>query len=105
MLAPAPDRTLHHLNRAIFEVAEPGSAVRVENPFATFTKGEVCAVARDADLRQQALEASMSCGTPPARRPAGPALAHYGLCFSCLVRRAGLLHAFGDDRTPYAADP
>ncbi|ATL85508.1 ExsB family transcriptional regulator [Streptomyces malaysiensis subsp. malaysiensis] len=47
----------------------------------------------------------MSCGTPPARRPAGPALAHYGLCFSCLVRRAGLLHAFGDDRTPYAADP
>ncbi|MGW7688702.1 7-cyano-7-deazaguanine synthase [Streptomyces asiaticus] len=97
--------TLHHLNRVIAEVAEPGSAVRVENPFATLTKGEVCAVARDAGLPQKVLESTLSCGTPPARRPAGPELAHCGLCFPCLVRRSGLLHTFGSDRTPYAADP
>ncbi|MFD7502412.1 7-cyano-7-deazaguanine synthase [Streptomyces sp. NPDC059850] len=97
--------TLHHLNRVISEVAEPGSAIRVENPFATLTKGDVCAVARDAGLPQRVLESTLSCGTPPDRHPAGPALAHCGLCFPCLVRRSGLLSAFGDDRTPYAADP
>ncbi|WAP58316.1 7-cyano-7-deazaguanine synthase [Streptomyces sp. S465] len=97
--------TLHHLNRVISDVAEPGSAISVENPFATLTKGEVCRVAHDAGLPQQVLEATLSCGTPPARRPTGPALAHCGLCFPCLVRRSGLLHTFGDDRTPYAADP
>ncbi|MGW5696132.1 7-cyano-7-deazaguanine synthase, partial [Streptomyces asiaticus] len=89
--------TLHHLNRVIAEVAEPGPAVRVENPFATLTKGEVCAVARDAGLPQKVLEATLSCGTPPARRPAGPELAHCGLCFPCLVRRSGLLRTFGGD--------
>ncbi|TMU92391.1 7-cyano-7-deazaguanine synthase [Streptomyces sp. DASNCL29] len=97
--------TLHHLNRVISEVAEPSSAIRVENPFATLTKGDVCAVARDAGLPQRVLEATLSCGTPPDRHPAGPPLAHCGLCYPCLVRRSGLLRAFGDDRTPYAADP
>ncbi|MFD8383143.1 7-cyano-7-deazaguanine synthase [Streptomyces sp. NPDC059679] len=97
--------TLHHLNRVISEVADPGAEIRVENPFATLTKGEVCEVAHNAGLPQQALEATLSCGAPPDRRPAGPALAHCGLCYPCLVRRSGLLHTFGDDRTPYAADP
>ncbi|MFI0814398.1 7-cyano-7-deazaguanine synthase [Streptomyces sp. NPDC021098] len=97
--------TLHHLNRVISEVAEPGAAIRVENPFATLTKGDVCAAARDAGLPQRVLEATLSCGAPPDRRPAGPALAHCGLCYPCLVRRSGLLYTFGEDHTPYAADP
>ncbi|HEY8986070.1 MAG TPA: 7-cyano-7-deazaguanine synthase [Streptomyces sp.] len=101
--------TLHHLNQVIAEVsrreADSASAIRVENPFATLTKGEVCAEARNAGLPQQVLEATLSCGAPPARQAGGPPLAHCGLCFPCLVRRSGLLHAFGEDRTPYAADP
>jgi hypothetical protein len=97
--------TLHHFNRLIEEVADPGDAVRIENPFASLTKGEVCAVAKDAGLPQSALEATLSCGQPPKRRPNQPDLGHCGLCFPCLVRRSGLLHAFGEDRTPYAADP
>ncbi|MCX4834355.1 7-cyano-7-deazaguanine synthase [Streptomyces sp. NBC_01016] len=103
--------TLHHLNRVIAEISRTEAAqnthftVRVENPFATLTKGEVCAEARDAGLPQHVLEATLSCGTPPARRAGGPPLAHCGLCFPCIVRRSGLHHAFGEDRTPYAADP
>lgn len=101
--------TLYLLNRVIEEVADtrPGTkpAVRVENPFANLTKGEVCAAARDAGLPQQVLESTLSCGASPDRRPGGKAVAHCGVCFPCLVRRSGLLHAFGEDRTPYAADP
>ncbi|MGA5000782.1 hypothetical protein ACPCB7_22445 [Streptomyces arboris] len=104
--------TLHHLNQIIAEVADtPRSAVRVVNPFAGLTKGEVCAAARDAGLPQSVLEATLSCGAPPTRRPPGggqpalPRVAHCGLCFPCLVRRSGLRYAYGEDRTPYAADP
>lgn len=97
--------TLHHFNRLIEGVADPGGAVRIENPFAAHTKGEVCATARRAGLSQSALEATWSCGQSP-RRQAGPSdLGHCGLCFPCLVRRSGLLHAFGEDRTPYQANP
>ncbi|MFD3910752.1 7-cyano-7-deazaguanine synthase [Streptomyces sp. NPDC058603] len=98
--------TLHHLNRVIAEIAgTPETAVRVVNPFAALTKGEVCAAARDAGLPQEVLEATLSCGTPPSRQRGGTPLAHCGLCFPCLVRRSGLLHAYGEDRTPYAAAP
>lgn len=106
--------TLHHLNRVIAEVdgsaragatgTAPGT-VRVENPFADLTKGEVCAVARDTGMPRAVLESALSCGNPPSRHPRGSSLGHCGLCFPCLVRRAGLLHAFGEDRTPYETDP
>lgn len=98
--------TLHHLNRVIAEIAgtmEP--AVRVTNPFAALTKGEVCEAARDTGLPQHILEATLSCGAPPTHQPNPSSLAHCGLCFPCLVRRSGLLHAYGEDCTPYAADP
>ncbi len=98
--------TLHHLNQIIEEIARtPELAVRVVNPFATLTKGEVCAAARDTGMPQEALEATLSCGAPPAHQPSQSPLAHCGLCFPCLVRRSGLLHAYGEDRTPYAASP
>ncbi|MFI7365974.1 hypothetical protein ACIBO4_27910 [Streptomyces sp. NPDC050149] len=98
--------TLHHLNGVIAEIVDtPEAAVQVVNPFATFTKGEVCATARDAGLPQEVLEATLSCGSPPARRDNPQLLAHCGLCFPCLVRRSGLQFAYGEDRTPYAADP
>lgn len=51
------------------------------------------------------LESTLSCGTPPRRKRGRSQLTHCGLCFPCLVRRSGLLAAFGTDRTPYAADP
>jgi queuosine biosynthesis protein QueC len=98
--------TLHHLNRLIEEIADrPEQAVRVVNPFAALTKGEVCKAARDAGLPREILEATLSCGTPPARKRGRVPHAHCGLCFPCLVRRSGLLHTYGEDRTAYAANP
>ncbi|MGW0737040.1 7-cyano-7-deazaguanine synthase [Streptomyces sp. NPDC002851] len=101
--------TLHQLNRIIAEISETTHAhehpIRVENPFASLTKGEVCTVARDSGVDQQVVAATLSCGTPPARQRGKPALAHCGLCFPCLIRRSGLLHAYGEDHTSYAAAP
>ncbi len=101
---------LYHLNRVIEAVGGPkapegGPVVRVENPFAYLTKGQVCAKAHAAGLPQRVLEATLSCGASPIHQPGGSAFTHCGLCYPCLIRRSGLLHVFGEDRTPYAADP
>lgn len=98
--------TLHHLNRIIEMVADrPEQVVRVVNPFAALTKGQVCTAARDAGLPREVLEATLSCGTPPPRWRGRASDAHCGVCFPCLVRRSGLLHTYGEDHTPYAAKP
>ncbi|MFE2497653.1 hypothetical protein ACFXKS_17020 [Streptomyces scopuliridis] len=94
--------TLYRLNLLIEAV---GGCVRVENPLAHQTKGEVCAAARESGLSQDVLEATLSCGAPPRRQNIQSELANCGLCYPCLVRRSGLLHAYGTDRTPYTADP
>jgi hypothetical protein len=79
--------------------------VRVVNPLTRLTKGEVCSAARDAGLTPSDLESTLSCGRPPARRNGGPSIANCGVCFPCLVRRSGLLHANGTDGTQYEALP
>ncbi|MFJ9995545.1 7-cyano-7-deazaguanine synthase [Streptomyces werraensis] len=97
--------TLGRLNALVTAVSDGGSAVRVVNPLTRLTKGEVCSAARDAGLTPSDLESTLSCGRPPARRSGGPPLANCGVCFPCLVRRSGLLHANGIDGTQYEALP
>ncbi|MFF0225734.1 7-cyano-7-deazaguanine synthase [Streptomyces sp. NPDC004629] len=97
--------TLDRLNALVSAVSDAGSTVRVVNPLARLTKGEVCKAARDAGLTPSDLESTLSCGKPPARRSGGPPIANCGVCFPCLVRRSGLLHANGTDGTPYEALP
>ncbi|MEU5611123.1 7-cyano-7-deazaguanine synthase [Streptomyces sparsogenes] len=97
--------TLHHLNLLIAAV---GGSVRVTNPLAALTKGQVCRAAKDAGLPQAAAEATVSCGASPKNKPPKPdelRSANCGYCFPCLVRRSGLLHAYGRDDTPYAVAP
>ncbi|MGK5446401.1 7-cyano-7-deazaguanine synthase [Streptomyces radiopugnans] len=98
-------RTLDRLNTLIAAVGDAGSAVRVVNPLAQLTKGEVCKAGRDAGLTPSDLESTLSCGKPPTRRSGGPPIANCGVCFPCLVRRSGLLHANGTDDTRYEVSP
>ncbi|MFJ8805560.1 7-cyano-7-deazaguanine synthase [Streptomyces sp. NPDC102490] len=86
-------------------VGDTESTVQVVNPLARLTKGEVCKVGRDAGLTTSDLESTLSCGKPPSRRSGGPPIANCGVCFPCLVRRSGLLHANGTDGTRYEALP
>ncbi|WEV26788.1 7-cyano-7-deazaguanine synthase [Streptomyces sp. 71268] len=97
--------TLVRLNALVTAVADVGSEVEVVNPLATLTKGAVCKAATDAGLTPSDLESTLSCGKPPTRRAGGPPTANCGVCFPCLVRRSGLLHANGTDDTPYEALP
>ncbi|MFJ4687106.1 7-cyano-7-deazaguanine synthase [Streptomyces sp. NPDC091377] len=98
-------RTLGSLNALVTAVSDTESAVQVVNPLAQLTKGEVCKAGLDAGLTPSDLESTLSCGKPPARRSGGPPIANCGVCFPCLVRRSGLLHANGTDGTRYEALP
>ncbi|MFJ8636800.1 7-cyano-7-deazaguanine synthase [Streptomyces sp. NPDC093568] len=94
-------RTLHLLNTVIESV---GGRVRVENPLASLTKGEVCRAALTAGLSEASLAQTLSCGAPPQRRRGLPHV-NCGTCYPCLIRRAGLLSAAGSDATPYETAP
>ncbi|MFE4446212.1 7-cyano-7-deazaguanine synthase [Streptomyces sp. NPDC056820] len=97
--------TLGRLNALVTAVGDARSVVRVVNPLTRLTKGEVCSAARNAGLTPSDLESTLSCGRPPTRRNGGPPIANCGVCFPCLVRRSGLLHANGTDGTRYEALP
>lgn len=97
--------TLTRLNALIDAVAGAHGTVHVVNPWATMTKGEVCKAGSDAGLTPMDLESTLSCGKPPIRRRGGPPIANCGVCFPCLVRRSGLLHAHGTDGTEYEVSP
>nr|WP_240982352.1 7-cyano-7-deazaguanine synthase [Streptomyces sp. S3(2020)] len=98
-------RTLGSLNALVTAVSDTESTVQVVNPLAQLTKGEVCKAGRTAGLTPSDLESTLSCGKPPTRRSGGPPIANCGVCFPCLVRRSGLLHANGTDGTRYEALP
>lgn len=89
-------RTLSTLNSLIRDL---GGDVEVVNPFVGLTKGEVCERALRAEVPERLLWETMSCGRPPIHRTDREF--HCGLCYPCLLRRSGLLHAVGRDHTPY----
>ncbi|WP_406505473.1 7-cyano-7-deazaguanine synthase [Streptomyces sp. NBC_00212] len=95
--------TLARLNSLIGTVAGDQGAVRVVNPWAWMTKGEVCKAGSDAGLARADLEATLSCGKSPTKWCGGPP--NCGICFPCLVRRSGLLTAYGTDSTVYQGKP
>ncbi len=97
--------TLHHLNGLIDAISDHEQTVRVINPLARLTKGQVCRAALDAGLSPSDLEATLSCGKPPVRRRNGARVPNCGTCFPCLVRRSGLIHASGADNTEYELRP
>ncbi|MET8513889.1 7-cyano-7-deazaguanine synthase [Streptomyces sp. NPDC005077] len=95
--------TLARLNVLVGAVAGPRRAVRVANPWAWMTKGEVCKAGSDAGLSPADLEATLSCGKSPTKYCRGPP--NCGVCFPCLVRRSGLLYAHHADATVYQDKP
>lgn len=94
-------RTLELLNQLIRTL---GGDVIVANPLGDLTKGEVCDLALQAGLSSHTLFTTVSCGHPPHSRDASRPY-HCGYCYPCLVRRAGLWHALGEDGTSYLHDP
>ena len=82
-----------------------GLQVRLENPYAFLTKGQMARACADLPFLQREARYTMSCSSPGSRRydpdPEQRAPKHCGRCVPCLIRRAAILEAWGTDDTPY----
>jgi hypothetical protein len=85
-----------------------GLALTWENPYRFHTKGEMLAGCANTDLLQRHVAETISCSSVTKARfnkdKAKRKLGHCGYCLPCLIRRAAIVHAFGDDPTPYTLD-
>lgn len=91
----------HHLLSRVLE--ELVLDVRVVNPFATATKGDVALLALDAG--PEVVFDTVSCSRPRPRQSSQIHFGNCGYCFPCLVRRAGFYACGTVDETEYRRDP
>ena len=82
-----------------------GLRVRLENPYAFMTKGQMAKACVDLPFLRKEAKHTMSCSSPGSRRydpdPSQRAPKHCGRCVPCLIRRAAILEGWGKDDTPY----
>lgn len=81
-----------------------GLQVRLVNPYAFLTKGQMASACADRPFLQREARYTMSCSSPSRRFDHDPAQRvpkHCGRCVPCLIRRAAILEAWGVDDTPY----
>lgn len=82
-----------------------GMTIRLENPYAFMTKGEMAKNCTDASFLRKEAKNTMSCSSPGSRRydkdPSLRTPKHCGRCVPCLIRRAAIAEAWGADDTPY----
>jgi hypothetical protein len=82
-----------------------GLQVRLENPYAFLTKGQMARACADLPFLKREARYTMSCSSPGGRRydpdPEQRDPKHCGRCVPCLIRRAAILEAWGIDDTPY----
>lgn len=94
---------LFELRRILTEV---GAHADLTNPFENKTKGEMfadVASKHGADQASTILSVSHSCSRGTLRFHAPQGVRHCGICFGCLIRRAGFAASGLTDRTPYLA--
>ena len=96
--------TIHRTNLVLSNLLSP---VRIENPYAGMTKGELVQLAASAfgNGFGKGVSETLSCGKLDGRfYKGGNSNHHCGLCVPCLVRRSSLIAANVTDETPYLCD-
>ncbi len=78
-----------------------GIDAALENPYRFATKGEMLANCGNAALAQGHVAVTISCSSIAKARWQGLAPGHCGFCVPCLIRRAAVTAAFGNDPTRY----
>jgi 7-cyano-7-deazaguanine synthase in queuosine biosynthesis len=82
-----------------------GLSVRLENPYAFMTKGQMAKGCADLPFLRKEAKHTMSCSSPGSPRydpdPSQRTPKHCGRCVPCLIRRAAILEGWGTDDTPY----
>jgi len=100
-------RTTHPYYMARFGdlARELGLTLRLENPYAFMTKGQMAAHCADQPFLRREAANTMSCSSPGSRRydpdPEEREPKHCGRCVPCLIRRASIREALGHDATRY----
>lgn len=79
-----------------------GIPARLKNPYRFKTKGEMLSECANSSLLQQTLGETISCSSYGKLRWRGLPPMHCGYCAPCLIRRASIQAAFGDDPTIYS---
>lgn len=103
-------RTTHPYYMARFnDVLEGlGISARLHNHYRHMTKGQMVAECKDQDFLRETAQHTMSCSSPAKMRYAADEdrrqPKNCGHCVPCLIRRAALLHGFGDDNTDYQVE-
>lgn len=83
-------------------ICDLGFDLSMRNPFWNKTKGEMASECLNKKFLYQLMPLSMSCSSPGKERFQGIAPQHCGYCLPCIIRRAAMNRAFGDDNTKYA---
>lgn len=100
-------RTTHPYYMARFQdlLDGLGLTVRLHNPYALLTKGQMAKACTDPAFLRKEAKHTMSCSSPGSRRydpdPSQRQPKHCGRCVPCLIRRAAILEGWGTDDTPY----
>ncbi len=78
-----------------------GIDATLQNPYRFLTKGEMLANCGNAPLARRHVAETISCSSIAKARWQGLAPGHCGFCVPCLIRRAAITAAFGNDPTRY----
>ncbi len=78
-----------------------GISARLENPYRFKTKGEMLTGCVNTQFLKQSLATTISCSSIAKARWKGLSPRHCGFCVPCLIRRAAIQVAFGEDSTDY----
>lgn len=79
-----------------------GLGARLLNPYRFKTKGEMLSACRNKTFLRRAVDITVSCSSVAKGRWKGLSLGHCGYCTPCLIRRASIHAAFGNDSTGYS---
>lgn len=78
-----------------------GLDLSVANPYWDKTKGEMANECLNKEFLFDTMKVSFSCSSPGKARWKGLSPQHCGYCVPCLIRRAAMYKAFGEDETVY----
>jgi len=83
-----------------------GLQIRITNPYQFKTKGEMTKECTDQVVLKGNIGNTVSCASPSSSHwtKGAPSTQHCGHCVPCIIRRAAIEFAYGNDRTPYTTD-
>jgi hypothetical protein len=99
-------RTTHPFFIARFNdlMSQLGIAAHYHNPYKFKTKGEMARDCADPQFIADTAKDTSSCSSPNKGRWKKISAGHCGFCMPCLIRRASLKAAFGNDATDYGIE-